>query len=511
MNSKTKIIGLVSAAVIFLVFGCKKTKNLPAVPLPEDPVIEGTEEYPGVPLSDIYSVTVISGNKRTTQVVFKSSCPEYQPGYMNMIDTDQYPLGIFKGRSISWTNFSFSGSVTVEVKVLNKAKVPLSSTVKILPSRYGITPTISGDVISFTLTQPGQCSVEIGSTGYQNGLMIFANPAETNIPTPGSQYKELVNTTAAGVNAVPSTYSGLYFKSGVHNIGVYQVPANIKNIYLEAGAWVYGSIIMDGRPDVHIYGRGVLSSAKLNYRESHCIEAKNQSNNIKLEGIVIADPKYFSVRLIGTNNTVSWVKVIGSWTYNCDGIAAYAGSTVSNCFIWANDDNIKVYRNNITFKDIVCWQLNNGGLIQLSWGNGNASNVTIQRVDILHAEWNNQEVNRGVLSCVGDKFAEGGMYGLQQNFLIEDLVTETPVPLIFRVSPNAASPNEIHGMTFKNWKIDMDMSKGFSSYLQCSDPSKPFDGLVFDNVILNGTKLTANNWLTLGKFQISNVTTPTFK
>ncbi|TZF85506.1 hypothetical protein FW774_00030 (plasmid) [Pedobacter sp. BS3] len=66
-------------------------------------------------------------------------------------------------------------------------------------------------------------------------------------------------------------------------------------------------------------------------------------------------------------------------------------------------------------------------------------------------------------------------------------------------------------MIFKNWKVDMNMSKGFSNYLLCSDPSKPFDGLVFDNVIFNGTRLTVDNWLTLGNFQISNVSPPEFK
>jgi hypothetical protein len=130
---------------------------------------------------------------------------------------------------------------------------------------------------------------------------------------------------------------------------------------------------------------------------------------------------------------------------------------------------------------------------------------------VLHAEWNNQEVNRGILSCVGDKFAEGGMSGWQKNFLIEDLVTETPVSLIFRVSPNAASPNEIHGMTFKNWNIKMDMGKGFNNYLVCNEPQKPFDGLMFDNFLLNGVKLTASNWMQEGRFQTKNIVAPEFR
>lgn len=504
------------AALIILFSNCNKAKEpTPVLPPPEPPpVYEESPDYPGVPVSAIYEVTVIQGSKRTKLAVFQNTCPSYQAGYMDMTVNDQYPLDIFKGRSISWANFSFDGSVIIEVKVLDKNKVPFIGTVKVLPSRYQITPVVEGDIIRFTLSKPGQCSVEVGENGYKNGLMLFANPAETDVPdttAASPKFMVLKNASQADINAVPATYSGIYFKGGVHDIGVYKVPSNIKNIYFEAGAWVYGSLIMDGNPNVKIYGRGVLSSAKFKYRESHCIEAINQSDNINLQGIVVADAKYFAVRLIGRNNTVKWVKVIGGWTYNCDGVAAFEGSNVSNCFIWANDDNIKVYRNNITFSDIVCWQLNNGGLIQLSWGNANASNVTISRVDVLHAEWNNQEVNRGILSCVGDKFAEGGMYGLQQNFLIEDLVTETPVPLIFRVSPSPASPNHIHGMTFKNWNVLMDMSKGFNNYIIGNDPANKFDGLVFDNFLLNGTRLTSSNWISLGRFQTGNIETPVFR
>lgn len=500
-------------ALLLLFARCSKTKDNSPAPPSNPPATDTTASvYAQIPQSDIYEVTVIrNGAAREKQIVFQSICPVYQKGYMDMITTDMYPLNIFKDRSISWTTFSFSGTVTVEVKLLSQSKLAMSGTVKILPSRYGITPSVSGNTISFTLSKPGQCSVEIGDNGFKNGLMIFANPAETARPDTSAGYKVLRSATVQDITAVGASYTGIFFKAGVHDIGVYHIPVNIKNVYLEEGAWVYGALIMDGNPNVHIFGRGVLSSARLNYRQSHCVEAINQSNNITLEGITIADQKYFAVRLIGKNNVVSWVKTIGAWTYNCDGIAAYDGSRVSNCFIWANDDNIKVYRNNITFSDCVCWQLNNGGVIQLSWGNGNATNVTISRTDILHAEWNNDEVNRGVISCVGDKFAEGGMYGLQKNFLIDDLVTETPVPLIFRISPNPASPSEIHGMVFRNWNVKMDMAKGFKNYLDAADPALPFDGLVFDHFIFNGTQLTAANWVTLAKMDTANIQPPVFQ
>jgi hypothetical protein len=466
-------------------------------------------DYPGVPKSSIYEVTIREGNVSRQLTVFQSSCPEYEPGYLNMIPVDQHPLKRFKGRSISWVNFSFSDRVTIQVHVLDPGKVPLDGPVKIYPARYGVTPAVNGNVVSFILTKPGQCSVEIGNNGYKNGLLIFANPPERDRPEPAVEhYYPLTNATPAEVNSVPAAYSGIYFLSGIHNVGVYHVPAHIKNIYFEPGSWVYGAIVIDGHSNVKIFGRGVLSGAKLNYRESHAVEAIHDSDRIDLEGIVLADTKYFAVRLLGEKNTVKWIKIVGGWTYNTDGIAAAAGSSVAHCFIWANDDSLKPYWDNVTISGCVVWQLNNGAVIQLGWGNTKATHVTISNVDVLHAEWNNHATNRGILSCIGDKFAKGGMYGLQQSFLIENLVTETPVPFIFNIRPNPASPDRIHGMTLKNWSIKMDMGKGYPNDIECADATNKFDGFVFDNFTLNGVKLTESNWIKVGRFVIKNLVTP---
>lgn len=506
-----KFLSLLACANILI--SCQNSSVVgPKGPNPKPPQTN-EPSYPGVPKSSIYEVTIFQNNQSKKLVVFQDSCPQFQLGYMNMQSSDQYPLSVFKDRTINWVNFSFSGSVTVQVKVLDQSSVPVTSPIRILPTRYGIIPSVSGNVITFTMDQPGQCSVEIGNNGYKNGLMIFANPPETDKPdtTSSNNYYILRNATQAKIDSVPSSYSGIYFASGVHNIGVYKVPSNIKNIYFDAGSWVYGALEINGNSNVKIFGRGVLSEAKLNYREAHCVEAINNSNNIDLEGIVIADKKYFAVRLVGKDNIVKWVKIIGGWTYNTDGIAAFAGSTVSHCFIWANDDSIKPYRNDLTISDCVVWQLNNGAVIQLSWGNAKATNVTISRIDVLHAEWNKNSANRGVISCIGDKFAQGGMSSLQQNFLIQDVTTDTPVPFIFNIRPNPASPDQIHDMTFKNWNIKMDMSQGYSNYIECSDSSNKFDGLVFDNFVINGTKLTASNWINTGRFIVKNVVTPVFQ
>jgi hypothetical protein len=508
--TSTRIIKelLLPVFLLILAGGCEQEYRYPPEEIPDIPVsgddklvtYEDPDGYPGVPLSGIYAVRLIQGKKAAEPVVFRNSCPVYQAGYMNMLAKDQAPLDKFRGRSVSWVNFSFSGSVKVEVRILDEGKVPLSGRVRILPSRYGINPVVEGGVIRFTLREPGQFSVEVGEDGYKNGLMIFANPMETDVPsTEEENYLVLEHADGSIVSSVPSGCTGLYFRSGVHDIGIYHIPAGISNVYLEGGAWVYGTLIMDGRPDVRIFGRGVLSAGRINYRASH---------------IVVEDSKRFSVRLIGQNNRVEWVKVIGGWVYNVDGISAYAGSTVSHCFIWANDDNIKVYRDNITFSDIVCWQLDNGAIIQMSWGGAvggsTARNVKISRVDVLHAEWDQSRFNSGLFNCVGNRYHDAGRYSLQENWLVEDVVTENPVAQIINLRPDDYTPIDIHGLVMKNWNVTMDMSTGFHNFIVGNNPAADFDGFLFDNFVFNGTRLTESNWISAGNFSVDKLEDPGF-
>jgi hypothetical protein len=502
-------LGLISMPLFFFL-SCEKDPVPPPDPPPQS-ILDSALYASIVPISDIYEVKIISNGIEQEVYTYQSKCPVYELGNKNMTENDYFPLEIFKGRSINWSKFSFEGSVEVSVTVKDESKVPMGGDVKIWPSRYGVQATASGNTVSFTITEPAQYSVEIGAEGYKQGLMIFADPPETSVPDKAlGSYATLSNASKNEINNIPSTKTGIIFENGVHDIGVYQVPGNIKTIYFEENAWVYGAIIMDGKPGVKIYGRGTLSSERLDYRESHAIEAINQSNNITIEGIVIADFRHFAVRLIGENNTVRWVKTIGGWVYNCDGIAAFEGSTVQNCFIWANDDAIKSYRDNLLWSDIVVWQLNNGGVIQMGWTNPSSNNVTIQRIDVLRTEWNKPLFNRGILNYVGNHYQTPGASGYHSNWLIEDIVTETPVQVVFNISPDPSAINEINGLRMKNWNVKMNMNTQFQNSIIGNDADKPFDGFVFDNFYFNNVKLTSANWRNELNIDTENFVTPAF-
>jgi hypothetical protein len=475
--------------------------------------------------SDIYKVTLVQGYKRIEIPVFINRCPVYSEGYQNMTATDRIPFERYAGNTISWASFCFDGEVTVEVEVLDTSTVPLSRAVAVLPSRHGVTPRVSGNTVSFTLTGQAQYSLEIGSNGYKNGLMIFADPMEEEpVPDNSSEWHYLDAANAADIAALPEGTLNVCFKNGTHDIGVWNVPSSVRNIYFENGVWVYGALRLGNTSDVKIFGRGVLSSSRMNFRQSHCIETTGGSN-IALEGITVADPRHFSVRLLSTGCNVGWTKVIGGWNYNCDGIVVYDNSLVHDCFTWANDDNIKAYMPGVRFEDMVLWQLNNGGAIQLGWYNAVGENIELRRIDLLHADWNNVESNnRGVISYVGNK--PTGVYQAdpsgvtwQKGLLIEDLVVETPVPFIFRIAPQRTSlldppiipntPAYIEGFTMRNWNIKVATPMVKNQILGVSS-DYPMTGFVFDNVYINGNKLSAANWES-GNFETEFFETPTFQ
>jgi hypothetical protein len=472
----------------------------------QNAVVVYPENHKDVSHSGIYSVKISQGEKVYNPAVFVSYCNIFDAKAPGTMEKDKTPLTEYQGRSIHFSRVSFSGEMTVEITLTDLTKVPMGE-IKVLPSRFGIKATKTADnKLKFTISKPGQYSVEVGENGYKNGFLIFADPLETDIPKVDKSWMELKNTSKGSIKTLPGDVNSLYFKAGVHDIGVYKVPSHIKKIYLEGGAYVYGSFIMnsDTCSNVKIYGRGVLSGGRLHLRESHLVESLNGANNITVSGIIVTDFVYFAVRLLGKRNLVDWTKIVGGWIWNCDGIAAWEGSTIKNCFIWANDDNIKIYQDNITVEDVVCWQLSNGAIIQLNWGAMKAAHCKVKNIDIVRAEWHQDRPNNGVLSC-----RTSG--GAQSDFIFENITVEHPVSHIFRLSPQGDTPNPIENFVFKNWNLKMDMSQNKTNYLEGAMPTSPLKGIVFDQVKINGTLLTADNYVEVGRFSVKNCEPITFK
>jgi hypothetical protein len=67
----------------------------------------------------------------------------------------------------------------VEVSVVSHRPI---HDVRVRPSSSGIQPQVEGDTIRFSITKPGQYTVEVNGT--HHALHLFANPPEEKVPDP---------------------------------------------------------------------------------------------------------------------------------------------------------------------------------------------------------------------------------------------------------------------------------------------------------------------------------------
>ncbi|MEV0842534.1 hypothetical protein AB0I55_23710 [Actinocatenispora sera] len=317
--------------------------------------------YPGptgIPASDQYSVQV----NDQPSFVYKSVAAKRDTN--RELDT-------------SWTSFSFTGSVTVQVTAL--AGSGLTGCL-IRPYSAAITTTFAGNTCTFTMSQPRNVSVEFQPNIHnpiQHPMLVFANPAENDVPP------------ATGDPNV------LYFGPGVHQIGSGNVLHSNETIYLAGGAWVQGAFIANGPVDnVTIKGRGVLDGSFLdtgnqdsNKNQPGMIDIADQSSqNLLVEGITLVNAPRFNVRALAQYTTIENVKTM-SWWYSTDGMVAGNKALVENNFVKSNDDSIKLFWGDEVVRGNTVWQLENGAPFMISWNlEGDPSNFHVYDDDVIHAE-----------------------------------------------------------------------------------------------------------------------------
>ncbi len=236
------------------------------------------------------------------------------------------------------------------------------------PLNEGIKPTVSGRTVSFTVTHPGQYTVELD--GSHRVLHIFADPE-----------------TAFSVD--PTAPDVIYYPAGVHEAGVIELKNN-QTLYLERGAVVYGAVLAINTENVRILGEGVLDSSheirdnesmlvprdmerrdhegalpiseELEIAGTSVLENAEQyreflkhwnmlygcihlygCKNAEISGLVLRDAPGFAVVLANCENCrCDNLKIIGNWRYNSDGIDLFncQNCIIHGCFLRCFDDCI---------------------------------------------------------------------------------------------------------------------------------------------------------------------------
>lgn len=254
-------------------------------------------------------VLTVGGLPVCTHQARVSACPMNQvwPGYQR--PRTQTEIASFA----AW-------DMAAPVDVVVASARPVQSA-RVRPRSAGIPPAVEGNTIRFTITRPGQYTVEVN--GSHRALHLFADPPQDAAPDPRDPRVR-------------------YFGPGVHCPGPITLTSG-QTLYLAGGAVVYGAVTAEHADDIAIRGRGILDGSKFDRMQLTGLISLYACTNVRIEGIILRDPSGFTIVPAACQQVhIRNVKLIGNWRYNTDGIDFIncQHCSVEDSFIRSFDDSI---------------------------------------------------------------------------------------------------------------------------------------------------------------------------
>lgn len=236
----------------------------------------------------------------------------------------------------------------------------------------------------------------------------------------------------------------IYFGPGVHEAGLIE-PKSGQTICIDAGATVYGAVMLDGVTNVTITGRGILDASKIRrvstdgrYLRVLSPEEKKElkdvtlfmcrnSADIRVDGIVMRDSPFWIMIFRGDCRRVliDNVKTVGQWRYNSDGIDICGCSDIAlkNSFIRSFDDSFVVRDGRAandggTLSGISC----ENSILWCDWGYNfkaqlsGAPNALIEKVSVTDTVFANVQSGGIIIAA-----RPGGKNGIIRDVTIENI------------------------------------------------------------------------------------------
>ncbi len=378
----------------------------------------------------------------------------------------------------SMAYFDFSGTVEVRV-VHNRGAVEAA---RVRPLSQGIKPSVQGDTLTFSLSRPANLSVEVNGDIFHN-LHLFANPLDARRPSA----KEIKRAGRKGSKLV-------YFAPGVHRLpGDTLRVASGSTVYVDGGARVLGTLIVDGERDVRIYGRGEVHPAG----RGAGVYVK-RSKKVEAEGIIVTQLPVGQSDSVAVTN----VKAISSYGWG-DGMNAFASSNVryDSVFCRNSDDCSTIYATrmgfkgsckNILMKNSTLWADVAHPIMIGIHGNveepDTIENITYRNIDILdHQERQLDYQGCFAINCGDENLIRNLVF---DNIRVEDFRLGRLVDIrIFYNKKYCLAPGRgIHNVLFKD--IVYNGGRSELSIIAGYDDSRKVSGITFDNLVINGVRIT---------------------
>jgi YfiH family protein len=363
------------------------------------------------------------------------------------------------------------------------------------PLSKGIVPRkVDNNTLEFELYDRLHAKLSVEFDGIDHALFVFADPPEdpSKIVRPGTGvYDHPTNSSWS----IPGGTTALRFGPGMHDVGYRVLPSSINKIYIAGGAVVYGAFDVSAS-NVQITGRGTISGIKWPWRAiksdgSHAtgevwVEGIKQldlhCNGGVIEGITFADPSYYSISPNESQNlTFTDIKEVGGWRWNSDGVEPPQGSTAQYVFLHCNDDGLKAYYSDITFRHAVLWKGPNGPAIQTGWDRRWTWNLLVEDVDVIHFE--------------GPQYQGATNNGLVSNQY--DRGTIAPNNMHFNTEAQSTDVNarpDMRNLVFRDIRCEEPILRAFAVL---APPGQVMTDWRFERIIMPiQTTPSANNWFT---------------
>ena len=422
----------------------------------------------------------------------------------------------------SWTSFSYSGTVTVTIQVLQGN----FSSARVLPTSAGIPIQSRGTTATFELTgETGQFAIDFCETGLicqdsndpvpLHPLLVFANPIEKNPPSSvlANVQNVVPGTKSAPAQSIPPLTSNenlLYFGPGVYDLTA-SYPAGYtigsgQTVYLAGGAYVYGFFkIASEAKGASLTGRGILSGELVSWTNCHTtscpamVNGPPSASGTLVEGVTLILSPAFNIQLSGTSNIVRNVKII-AWHVNTDGIMASSsagdpGSIIEDSFVKNADDSLKLYSPNLTVQRVRIWKLNIGGCFQLGGeclsnqpkqtSTCSYNNINVSDSDIIRSEYAYLGYNNAVFSFL--QLSPGNV----SDVTFDNIRVENSKLQLFKLilEPNkynrgAAQLGSLNNFNFNN--ISVTSAQIYPDLFQSYSLQSQISNITMNNVVVGG-------------------------
>jgi hypothetical protein len=411
-----------------------------------------------------------------------------QLGEKDWVDLYEYNVKVDMDTQSDATmvQFDFSGKVEV---LIQKNNGEIHSAV-VRPLSKGVRSEIDGNCLLFTLDKPQKLSVEFNGDRLNN-LHLFANPIISEVPD-----KNLPNV--------------MYFKAGIHepadqDTKSFHIPSNT-TVYLEGGAVLKGKLVCDSVENVKILGHGMLLEPQQGISIAY-------SKNILVDGLTVINPRHYT--LSGGQSTGITVRNLKSFSYQGwgDGLDFMSCSDIliDDVFMRNSDDCLAFYAHrwdfygdcrNIRVLSSTLWAdiahpINIGTHGNTETGDEVLENMLFQNIDILEHDEDDRDYQGCMAINVGD-------HNLARNITFEDIRVENiqegqlfHLRVMYNQKYNTGPGRGVKDITFRN--IYCTGKYVNPSLIEGYDKDRTIDNILFENIVLNGKRVTSLDELNIEK------------